>query len=77
VPEGGVDLAWRLEEGRLKLTWTERGGPRVAAPLRKGFGTSVLARALGGTLGGASRLVWREDGLLCELELPLASADRP
>jgi hypothetical protein len=30
----------------------------------------MLARALGGPLKGETRLDWRPEGLVCELELP-------
>ena len=36
----------------------------------KWLGTVVLARALAGPLGGVSRLDWRAEGLVCDLELP-------
>ncbi|HEY9219885.1 MAG TPA: histidine kinase, partial [Phenylobacterium sp.] len=51
--------------------WTEHGGPAVTRPVRKGFGTSVLERSLGGPIGGTTRLEWRPEGLICELQLPL------
>ncbi|MCR5875061.1 PAS domain-containing protein [Phenylobacterium sp. J426] len=74
-PEGRVEVAW-AGGGRapLLLTWTETGGPRVSPPRRRGLGTAILERALGGALGGRSRLEWRPQGLVCELELPATAA---
>src|SRR5580704_9442063 len=36
VPEGRVEIAWTLDElkQRLRLVWTERGGPAVQPPTR-------------------------------------------
>ncbi|HEY3949156.1 PAS domain-containing protein [Phenylobacterium sp.] len=70
-PEGRVSVSWtRNGQGPLALRWEESGGPRVAKPSRRGLGTAMLARALAGPLGGSSRLDWRAEGLVCELELP-------
>jgi PAS domain S-box-containing protein len=70
-PKGRVAVSWtRAAGGPLVLRWSETGGPTVATPSRRGLGTAMLARALAGPLGGASRLEWRPQGLVCELELP-------
>ena len=71
TPAGQVAVSWTREgEGPLVLQWTETGGPMVAKPSRRGLGTTMLARALAGPLNGVSRLDWRPEGLVCELELP-------
>ncbi|WP_334162911.1 PAS domain-containing protein [Phenylobacterium sp.] len=70
---GRVRVAWtRSPDGRLLIRWTETGGPPVRKPTRRGLGTSMLARALEGPLQGETRLDWRPEGLVCELELPLS-----
>jgi len=70
-PEGRVAVSWtRSGGGPLKLRWAESGGPVVATPSRRGLGTVMLTRALSGPLGGTTRLDWRAEGLICELELP-------
>lgn len=68
---GGVRLSWAVEDGVLKLAWRETGGPPVRPPETRGFGTTVLQRALGGALGGSADLDWRPEGLACDLTLPL------
>jgi two-component sensor histidine kinase len=71
TPAGQVSVSWAREgTGPLLLQWTETGGPLVAKPSRRGLGTTMLARALAGSLNGVSRLDWRPEGLVCELELP-------
>jgi len=46
VPEGRVTIGWRIEPGqgepRFVLTWQESGGPPVAPPTQRGFGSRVI-----------------------------------
>ena len=43
---GKVEICWTIagdgRDSRLKFIWEERGGPRVVAPTRRGFGTLLL-----------------------------------
>jgi len=72
---GGVDIDWRVddrEQGRwLTLSWREHGGPSVAPPTRRGFGATLIERALRHELAGSSRLTFAADGVVCDLEFPL------
>jgi PAS domain S-box-containing protein len=70
VPEGGLTLTWTVEEGKLVLRWTESGGPPVAPPTRRGFGTKVIGASVEQQLGGTAELDWRESGLSCRLSIP-------
>jgi PAS domain S-box-containing protein len=74
VDGGRVDISWEIADERLRIRWAESGGPPVPKPSRAGIGTTVLQRALGGVIGGSVRLDWREEGLVCEMELPAAPA---
>src|SRR4029077_7668865 len=44
VPAGRAYIAWPSDDKtqRLRLTWTEKGGPAVAAPTRRSFGTRMM-----------------------------------
>lgn len=65
---GRVDLTWRIDPaGRFRLTWVESGGPRVAAPSRKGFGTFLIEEALASEPGRRVHLDYAPDGLRCEM----------
>jgi two-component sensor histidine kinase len=68
---GIVKVAWivEMEAGcpRVRLTWTEAGGPPVAPPLRRGFGSRLIERSLAADLGGEARLEYRPTGVVCTL----------
>ncbi|NKC31228.1 PAS domain-containing sensor histidine kinase [Falsiroseomonas selenitidurans] len=74
---GHVAIAWRLHGAagdgqRLNLSWTEAGGPKLAAPpQRRGFGSRVLEATVAHQLGGTVTLDWQAEGLVCTLDLPL------
>jgi len=74
-PNGGVSVHWTLEDGKLQLEWQELGGPPVAPPTRKGFGTRLLERLLMGELGGDIKIDYAPTGLLCRITSVLAQAD--
>ncbi len=75
VPEGRVDIGWRVEQAtigsRLHLRWQESGGPVVTLPRRKGFGSRLIERGLAQDLGGEVRLSYEESGLVCQIAMPL------
>jgi len=75
---GGVDIAWSVETHAgtplLALVWREHGGPPVTTPTRRGFGSILIERAVRHELGGASRLSFAADGLVCELSFPLSES---
>ncbi|WP_114227703.1 PAS domain-containing sensor histidine kinase [Sphingomonas sediminicola] len=74
---GRVSVHWRRADGRLLIDWREEGGPRVTAPLRQGFGTRMLSRALARELGGTVTLTYDSAGLRCAIEAPLPVALPP
>ncbi|MFT3977128.1 MAG: HWE histidine kinase domain-containing protein [Sphingomonas bacterium] len=44
VPEGRVEVRWRVEADRVALCWTERNGPPVDPPRRRGLGSRLISR---------------------------------
>src|ERR1700712_1231523 len=44
VPAGRIGIAWNIDEAsqRLRLSWSEKDGPQVAAPTRRSFGTRLI-----------------------------------
>jgi two-component sensor histidine kinase len=72
VPDGRVEITWyRTADGRLSLRWIEAGGPTVTPPTHRGFGTSIIENIIAGQLRGEVRFDWRDEGLTCEIILPL------
>jgi two-component sensor histidine kinase len=69
---GRVVLCWSIKDsgdGRiLRLEWRESGGPEVQPPGRKGFGTTLIERALQQE-EGRSCFEFRPDGVVCTLEM--------
>jgi two-component sensor histidine kinase len=74
APGGGVEIVWEIdhERGRLKLRWTERGGPQVLAPARHSFGTRLI-ESLGQQLKGGVQLNYDPAGFVYILDVPMSS----
>ena len=58
---------------RFKLEWRESGGPVVTTPLKKSFGSRFIEQALPGQLQGEARLIFEPTGLICDVNIPIAS----
>ncbi len=56
------------------MVWTERGGPAVAPPTRKGFGTRLIERGLAAELGGSVDLAYAPEGVVCRIDTRLPHA---
>lgn len=73
-PNGRVVIHWALtERGGLDLSWTESGGPAVSAPTRRGFGSTLIERALAMETDGQATLRYLPGGVVCDVALPAAS----
>ena len=70
LPGGQVHLSWRMQGERFQLDWFESGGPPVAEPTRKGFGTRMIT-SLGQQLKGKVELVYGPDGFVYKLDVPV------
>ena len=73
---GTVALDWEViaENGkpRLRLIWTEAGGPHVVAPVQRGFGSRLIERSARDQLGGEATVDFLPRGVvytvICSLE---------
>lgn len=75
VKGGSVRVTWGIDaDRRLRLKWSEAGGPKTAPPTRTGFGRLLLERALASDLKGEVTMDFAESGLDCAIALPLADA---
>jgi PAS domain S-box-containing protein len=70
--EGRVAVVWTRAEGgkALWLVWTEVGGPPVAQPTSKGFGSRLLS-SLTGELGAPAAVDYEPCGVVCRLRIPI------
>jgi len=71
TPEGRVRVSWALAPdpgaARLDLTWTESGGPPVAPPAQRGFGSRLIERGLAAELSGSAAIDFQPDGVVCRI----------
>ncbi len=70
---GQVTIAWSMDEGRFRMSWSESGGPPVTPPEREGFGSSVIRDMPAASLGADVRLDYRAEGLHWTLDAPADS----
>jgi PAS domain S-box-containing protein len=72
--KGKITIRWDLVDGdpgqRVRLSWSESGGPHVKAPDRKGFGTVVIERFMAAAFGGTAKSVYAPEGLSWTVEIP-------
>ncbi|WP_269716047.1 PAS domain-containing sensor histidine kinase [Caulobacter sp. NIBR2454] len=75
TPPGRVSVRWSVEgreaERRLRLIWTESGGPPVTPPRRRGFGSRLMEKGLAAELGGQVTLSFDPAGVVCIIDAPL------
>ncbi len=75
---GRVTVDWEVlhEEGgpKLRLIWTEAGGPLVMAPAHRGFGSRMIERIVRDQLGGEASVDFLPSGVVCTLTCALETA---
>jgi two-component sensor histidine kinase len=71
---GRIEIASRVEDEppRLKLTWTESGGPATVNPIRGSFGTKLIGR-LAQELQGKVEMTYAPEGFIYRLDVPQAA----
>jgi len=77
--EGRVSVEWaQRDDGRVRLRWSETGGPAVREPSRRGLGIGTIMMSCGHDEFGRGRVSfdWRPEGLVCELTLSSAGGPR-
>ncbi|HYC69064.1 HWE histidine kinase domain-containing protein [Brevundimonas sp.] len=74
APDGRVLVDWSVADQtrpRLELLWREVGGPAVAPPDRKGFGSRLIERNVRHDLAGTIELDYAHDGFVATVSFPL------
>lgn len=74
---GEVRISWMLSaaeglpgEPEFRMSWVERGGPPVAKPVRKGYGTAVTGKMIEMTVNGTVVIKHDKRGLSWTLSCP-------
>ena len=75
MSEGRVRVAWSVDRGQaepcFRFSWTERSGPQAKPPARRGFGLSLLERALDVEDGNRPVIAFDAAGFRFEVEVPV------
>jgi two-component system CheB/CheR fusion protein len=78
LPGGRVGIHWEIVSGddaaRLIWRWTERDGPPVLPPKRRGFGMAMIERSVRHELKGEAQIAFEPGGVQVTLTMPLAPA---
>jgi light-regulated signal transduction histidine kinase (bacteriophytochrome)/CheY-like chemotaxis protein len=75
---GDVRIDWaRNEAGDLVVDWRESGGPPVRAPLRKGFGSTIIDRSVPYDLGGTASIEFPPEGVRASFRIPARHVSEP
>jgi CheY-like chemotaxis protein len=75
---GQVNIDWQRDHrGDLLFHWRESGGPAVAPPTRKGFGSTIIDRSIPYDLGGEARIDYKPSGVEAEFRIPAQHVSEP
>ncbi|WP_372624408.1 HWE histidine kinase domain-containing protein [Falsiroseomonas sp.] len=81
VPDGTIEVTWTVEPNgdgpAVDILWREVGGPPVAAPERRGFGSRLLEHGLAREFGGEVRLDFVPSGVQCRMRLTIGDPPPP
>lgn len=68
---GELSVTWGIDDRGLAFTWRETGGPSIAEPTTRGFGSEVFESALAYDLGAMVEVSYAGGGLTCSIRLPV------
>jgi PAS domain S-box-containing protein len=81
TPAGRVSVAWTVdrtvEPAVIEIIWTEKDGPPVTPPTRRGFGTNLLQTGLARELGGDVKLSYEPGGAVCRMRFAASARFQP
>jgi two-component sensor histidine kinase len=73
---GRLEIDIARKDDNCRVTWRELGGPPAPLSEEQGFGSRLITLSVEGQLRGKLQRRWEADGLVAELELPVASLNR-
>lgn len=69
---GWVTINWSVEDSLLRLKWVEQGGPPVSAPVKRGFGSTLIEQSARSE-GGEALMSVGARGIAWDITIPLPS----
>jgi PAS domain S-box-containing protein len=76
VVGGRVEVEWKADgpgdSTAVQIDWRESGGPTVARPARRGFGSRLVEKSLAREFDGKVELTFAPEGVWCHMRLPLS-----
>ena len=77
VPEGNVAVTWNVQQTELgehlELEWVERNGPPVTPPTARGFGSTLIERALNHDMSAQATIEFLPEGVRARVQAPVRS----
>lgn len=77
VEGGRLDVTWDVDRRQtpevLEFRWVERGGPPVATPGARGFGSRLIEQGVAKELDGEAQILFDPDGVQFQLRAPLST----
>ncbi|WP_299491530.1 HWE histidine kinase domain-containing protein [Acaryochloris sp. IP29b_bin.137] len=70
IPTGKVDIRWMEQDGGLAFYWRESNGPAVFPPKRRGFGRTLIERAIPFEFEGEANIRFPASGVQVDFWLP-------
>ena len=68
---GRVELTLSLDaNGGLNILWSEKAGPPVMAPTRRGFGTTIITKSVPHELQGDASISYHVTGVMASFRIP-------
>ena len=76
---GRVEITSTIDDTQklFRLKWTESGGPTVALPTHRSFGSRLIEHSFVRQLQGEAQLTFEPSGVVCVLDIPLAALKPP
>jgi two-component sensor histidine kinase len=76
---GRVEITATVDESQnmFRLRWVESGGPIVAMPTHRSFGSRLIEHSFVRQLNGEAELKFEPSGVVCVLDIPLAALKPP
>lgn len=70
-----VDIEQEGSQRELHIIWSERGGPKIEEPTKRGFGSRLIRAAAQNELTGSVSFDYRPTGLQVRIIVPLPDRD--